>query len=1118
MDRGSRTPIDRVEQDRCAGCGHPVSAHASFCERCGAALTRTDLGGSAVRAPDELAQKILGARSAIEGERKQITVMFTDIVGSMELGGSIDTERWRQMLDRFLAITSHAVHAVEGTVHQFTGDGVMALFGAPLAHEDHARRACLAALELETSIGPFAEELARDDEVEFQIRCGLNSGEVIVGSIGDDLQMEYASIGNTNGLAKRMESLAPPGWTALSASTAALVEGQFELRELGEFEIKGTSEPQRVFVLVGRGPAESRLEAAAARGLSRFVGRRAERAKLEAALEHSLAGDGRVAGIRGEPGVGKSRLVREFALACRARGLTINSANGVPHGRALPLLPVLAMMREFFGIGEREHPEEARSRIEGTLVGLDPLLERELPLLFDFLGVPDPERPLERIDPEARQRRLLAFVRAVVAARSRREPAVLVLEDLHWIDQASAAFLEALVGAVEGTRTLLVATFRPEYSAQWNEAAVYEELSLAPLDAAAAAELLEELLGSDPSLDGLAELIQERTAGNPFFIEEVVQALAEAGHLAGERGAYRLAGPLEELVLPPTVQAVLGARVDHLGAREKALVQTMSVIGREVPELILREVSELSEPELDDAVGALATAQFLTERTANGGRELEFKHPLTQEVAYTSQLTEPRARAHLAVAEAIERLYPDGLDERAALLAHHCEAAGELLQAAQWHARAATWAATSSPAEGMRHWRRVRKLTEELKQSAEAGGLAIAARISILALAWRLGISDEETATIHVEGEALTGGSEHTFERVLLDLAYASNLWLGAREQEGLELLQATSDRAFELGDPGLALTVAMPAGLATYGMGFLREGGELTERALELATDDVRAGAGLAFGCPYAGCLWVRAMCAGLMGRLDQAGRDFERSIELAREQGDLETEMYAFCSRASLRAYVLDVGGALRDGKRSVELAERSGNATGLVAVYGTLAQAGVHSQDLNRALEMAERALALARGRKLSVWEPPILAYLASAKVGLGEPAEALAAAEEAIAVAEARVPGGLGETTALLALAEVMICTKGADARESIEHALGRAMEVSHATGSLSLEPQIHAELAALARVSGDTQLAEREGAEAERIMLEIGAPPEALGPLRDLMAPSAAAGAASERRG
>jgi class 3 adenylate cyclase/tetratricopeptide (TPR) repeat protein len=981
--------MDRVERDRCPGCGHPVSGHASFCERCGAALTTTGLGGSTARTPEELAEKILSTRSAIEGERKQITVMFLDIVQSMALAGSLDTERWREMLDCFLAITSHAVHAVEGTVHQFTGDGVMALFGAPLAHEDHARRACLAALELEEAMRPFADELASEDGVDFQIRCGLNSGEVIVGSIGDDLQMEYASIGNTNGLAKRMESLAPAGSTAVSASTAALVEGQFELRKLGEFEVKGVREPQPAFELVGPGPARSRLEAAAARGLSRFVGRRAERARLDSALERSLAWDGQVVAISGEPGVGKSRIVREFLAGPRARSLTVNSASGVPHGRAVPLLPVLAIMREFLGIGERDDANAARARIETTLVALGPAFEPELPLLFDFLGVPDPERPLERIDPEARQRRLLAFVGRVVAARSRREAAVLLLEDLHWIDEASAAFLQALVDAVKGTRTLLVTTFRPEYSAGWFESPHYLQLELAPLDASSAGELIAGRLGQDPSLGGLAELIHRRTQGNPFFIEEVIEALAEVGQLSGERGDYRLAGPLDEFVLPPTVQAVLASRIDRLAAREKALVQTMSVIGREVPELVLREVSELSSPELADSVRALVAAEFLAEHAANGHREYSFKHPLTQEVAYASQLSEPRARVHLAVADAIERLYPDGLDERAALLAHHSEAAGELLKAAQWHARAAVWVAASSPAEGMRHWRRVRALTEELEASPEAEGLAIAARISILALAWRLGMSEEEAAAIHAEGGALTGDGDHVFERVLLELAYATNLFLGARrEREGLELLRATSDRAFELGEPGLALSVATTTGIAAQMMGSPREAGELTDRALELAGDDIHAGAGLVFGSPYAGCLWVRAACAGVMGRLDQARRDFEGSIELAREQGDLETETYALCGRGSMFANTLDFEPALRDGERSIKLAERSGNGTALVAAHTALALARAHSKDFHGAREMAERALAIARERQLILtWEPDLLACLARAKLGLG-----------------------------------------------------------------------------------------------------------------------------------
>jgi class 3 adenylate cyclase len=418
----------------CAGCGHRAAAHARFCERCGAPLTPS---ARPLRAPSALEARILEQRTAIEGERKQVTVMYTDIVRSMELTRLLDAERWGFVLDRFLAIAANAVHAFEGTVNQFTGDGLMAVFGAPLAHEDHARRACLTVLELHREVAALAAEIARRDGVQFAIRCGLNSGEVIVGAIGDDVHMDFVPIGHTTALGKRIESLAPVGSTAISTSTAALVEGEFVLRELGEFEVKGATR-QRVLELVGPGTARTRLTAlAATRGLSPFVGRDAEGAALRSALEQALNGQGRAIGIVGDPGVGKSRLVHEFVAACGARGLPVASTRCVAHRRDVALLPMLALYRDLFGIAERDPAQLARERIETAMVSLDPAIAADLPLLLEFLGVADAERPLAPLDPEVHQRRLLALMRRVVKARSRHEATVLVVEDLHWIDDAT---------------------------------------------------------------------------------------------------------------------------------------------------------------------------------------------------------------------------------------------------------------------------------------------------------------------------------------------------------------------------------------------------------------------------------------------------------------------------------------------------------------------------------------------------------------------------------------------------------------------------------------------------------------------------------------------------------
>lgn len=1055
----------------CACCGHRATARARFCEQCGAALTPS---AEPLRAPSTLEARILKQRTGIEGERKQVTVMYTDIVGSMELTRSLDAERWGVVLDRFLAISAGAVHAFEGTVNQFTGDGLMAVFGAPLAHEDHARRACLAVLELQREVAGLAAELAQRDAVEFAIRCGLNSGEVVVGAIGDDVHMEFVPLGNTTALGKRIESLAPVGSTAISASTAALIEGEFELRELGEFEFKGAGGRQRLLELVGPGPAQTRLHAVAAtRGLSRLVGRDAERARLESALAHTLAGEGRAVGIVGEPGVGKSRLVHEFVAGCAARGLPVNSTGGVAHGRYVPFLPILALFRDYFGIGERDAPDISRERIETTMLALDPAFATDLPLLFEFLGVPDPERPLAPLDPEVRQRRLLALMKRTVEARSRHEAAVLVVEDLHWIDDASTAFLEALVEAVVGTRIILVSTYRPEYAAAWTSHGPHAELTLEPLDPDATDDLLTELLGHDPSLDGLPALIEARTGGNPFFIEEIVQALAEHGHLAGARGGYRLAAELDAVVLPPTVQAALAARIDRLPTREKALVHTMAVIGKEIPGPLLSEVSELGETQLAEAVEVLATAQMVIPHGAAAGREYAFKHPLTQEVAYGSQLSARRARAHHTVAAAIERAYPDGLDERAALLAHHCEASGDKLNGAGWHARAAAWAEVTSPADGMRHWRRVRQLASELDASPERDALAAKARVGILSLAWRLGVSREETAAIHAEaheaGRRDAVGAPADVEQFRLDAYYAGHVMHSTREREGLERFRELSRRVDAAGDPGAALTAAMGVAYANWIAGSLSEGVQTIDRALARVGDDPNAGSGLAFVCPLAHAYGHRGQSLGYMGERAKAHHDFGRAIELAREHDDPETESATHANLALLEAEAGQIEAALGNAALGIAIAERLGNAIHIIACSTPAAVAAADAGRFADALAQAQSNLATIREQGIGLYyEPLLLATIARCRLALGTPDEALAAAEEAVAITDAR-----GLTTCALsapiALAHVLTGTEGAAAGERIGTVLAGAMCVARESGARLFEPQIHRALAALARV-------------------------------------------------
>jgi class 3 adenylate cyclase len=543
------------DQSFCGGCGHPLIPPADVRkERKPRDYT-----------PKYLADKILQSKSALEGERKQVTVLFADVMGSMELAEQLDPEEWHRLLERFFEILAEGVHRFEGTVNQYTGDGIMALFGAPIAHEDHAQRACYAALWLKDALQTCAREAKREHGVRLATRIGLHSGEVVVGKIGDDLRMDYTAQGHTVGLAQRMESLAEPNTAYLSGDTAKLVAGFFDLEDLGAFQVKGASEPAEVFHLRGAGPFESRFQQARARGLSRFVGREADMEALEAALAQARQGNGQVVGIVADAGTGKSRLCFEFLERCRAQGIQVTEGHAVSHGRNIPLLPMLQIFRAYFGITERDDECAAREKIAGRLLLLDPDCDAFLPVLFEFFGVPDPDRSAARIEPDVKQQQIFDVIRKVVqAADPEVGQGVALIEDLHWLDAASEVFLEQWVDAVAGSHFLLLVNFRPEYGARWTSRSYYRPIPLAPLGPEAVRELLRDLLGPDRSVAGLAEAIHERTGGNPFFTEEVVRSLIESGQLEGAEGAYRLLTPVERLEVPSTVQALLSARIDRL--------------------------------------------------------------------------------------------------------------------------------------------------------------------------------------------------------------------------------------------------------------------------------------------------------------------------------------------------------------------------------------------------------------------------------------------------------------------------------------------------------------------------------------------------------------------------
>jgi class 3 adenylate cyclase len=1100
------TPLEAAVS--CPGCGARNPPGQRFCNACGNALAAGDVEpdraassrtasvsrtpGERSLTPEHLAERIRAGLGDLEGERKQVTVLFADVMGSMELAERSDPEEWRRIMERFFSILCEGVHRFEGTVDKFTGDGIMALFGAPIAHEDHARRACYAALWLQDELASYAAELRREQGLSFSVRIGINSGEVVVGAIGDDLEMDYTAVGHTVGLAQRMEQLAEPGKAYLTRFTAPLVEGYLALHDLGEFQVKGVSHPLQVYELSGIGQARGRLDVSRARGFSRFVGREEEMRVLEEALNRAQEGDAQVIGIVGEAGVGKSRLCQEFVERHRASGMPVYHITGQAHASSIPLLPVLELMRAYFDITELDSDQAARERIAGKLLLLDESFAEDLPLIFDFLAVPDPERPSQRMDPEARQRQLLDLTKRLIHAQSAREPGINLFEDLHWIDPASEAFLANHIEASQGTRSLTIVNFRPEYQAPWMSKSFYRQIALSPLGPEAIEEMLAYLLGWDRSLEGLPEMIRERTAGNPFFTEEVVQSLIESGALEGERGAYRLVRPIGSEAVPASVHSVLAARIDRLEPRQKSVLQAAAVVGKEFSEPILRRVCEPDGLELEEALRELVSSEFVYPQELYPEAVYAFKHPLTQEVAEGSQLGERRSAVHAAVARAIADHYPDRLDERAALIAQHWEAGRETLEAARWYARAAAWSGTRDPTESLGHWRKVRELADALPESAESAALGLTARIFSLQYGWRLGISHEEGEAMFTEAERMASIAGDVRSRAILLSVYAGIKGINDGDLQGMaQLGRSAIALAEESADPGLYMVV----GGGSYGLFLLgehRAAVSVLDRALELADGDVTVGAGVAVGCPYAYCLIFKGGYVANLGELDEATGLIDRGLAMAREQGDIETAGWGHMWQVWLSDFMGEPDKALANAQHSLEIAERLGDAFSRAWSWFLLGFAERMRGEWGRAVEAVERSMGIARERRTAAdAEPYRLSTLAEAYLGLGDGKRALELAQRAADLVRDRGHGGAAAFVNLR-LANVLLAISGLRETERINAVIGDALDAARATSSRIYEARVLEARAELARQTGDEDALRRDISEAHRLFVECGA--------------------------
>ncbi len=1004
----------------CPSCGQPITAGKRFCRSCGAELTAgPPPTGSApwfaspdAYTPKHLAERILTSRAALEGERKQVTVLFADLKGSMELLADRDPEEARKILDPVLERMMEAVHHYEGTVNQVMGDGIMALFGAPLAHEDHAVRACYAALRMQDSVGTYADEVQRSGAMPIQIRVGLNSGEVVVRSVGSDLRMDYTAVGQTTHLAARMEQLAKAGSILIALDTMRLVEGYVQVKPLGRVNVKGVSESVEVYEVLGVAGARTRLQASAARGLSRFVGRDAEMTQLRRAFARAESGQGQVVALVGEPGVGKSRLVYEFTHSHRASGWLILESGSVSYGKATAYLPVIELLKAYFKVEGRDDARAAREKITGKLLTLDRSLEPMLPAFLALLDVSIENAQWAGLDPLQRRRSMLDAVKGLLLRESQVQPLLLVFEDLHWIDSETQALLDSLIESLPTARLLLLVNYRPEYQHGWGGKTYYGQLRLDPLPPESAGQLLHVLLGDSVDLEPLAQLLISRTEGNPFFLEESVRTLVEMKALIGERGAYTLTKPLHSLRVPATVQAILAARIDRLLPEDKHLLQTAAVIGKDVPFVLLETITELAPDELRAALTRLQAAEFVYETRLFPDLEFTFKHALTHEVAYASLLQERRRGIHARVMEAIERKYPERLVEHIERLAHHAFRGEVWDQAGRYLRQAGDKAlGRSAHREAATSFEQALETVQHLPNSVENRRLGIDLRLSmrhaLFPLPDRAKILDRLR-----EAETLAGqiGDHRRLGHALTYIAAES--WIRGDYSSALDAGRQALALGERLGDANIRSMALFRLGQVSRELGDFREASRLQRLNMALLGGDLR------------------------QERFGQPSPQYALS------------GIWLVLSLSELGEF----GEGIKTGEEVFQLLTATNNLYGLVHAAWAVGELWLQKGELDRARTTLEKGRALSREQGLQLLSHANGAVLAYANAVAGQPAEGAALLETALEGA-GQIGMGFVRNTWLTRLAEIRLWM---GARREAAELATRALDMARSRGERANE--------------------------------------------------------------
>jgi adenylate cyclase len=904
----------------CGSCGAHAGSTAKFCSECGVSLVRADQ----------------------RAEYKQVTVLFADVVRSMGIASAVGAERLREIMADLADRCATVVKRYGGTVGSFTGDGIMAVFGAPVALEDHAVRACLAGLAIQQDVRQLDVEVRRRDGVELMLRVGLNSGQVIAGEMGSG-PFGYTTIGEQVGMAQRMESVATPGGVMLSSSTARLVETTATIDERELVRIKGAAEPVAAYRLLGM-----RRDRVIRSRESDLVGRRDELCALESLLDSAVEGRGAVISVFGPAGIGKSRLVREVCTLADERGVQVFTTFCESHTTQIPFHAVARLLRATYGV-EGLEADVARESLRQRLPGADP---EDLFLFDDLLGVADPAVQLPQIDPDARRRRLTALVNT--ASLTRDHPTLYVVEDAHWIDAVSESMIADFLSVTAETPSLVIVTYRPEYRGLLTQS---QSIVLLPLTDDDSATLITGLLGSDESVSAIGRMIAERASGTPFFAEEIVRELAERGMLRGRPGAYNSVKKIAEVSVPATLQATIAARIDRLDRSAKHTLGAAAVIGTRFTLELMADLGV--EPAVDD----LLSGQLIDQAGFAGHPEYVFHHPLIRAVAYESQLKADRAELHRRVAAAIQARAAESVDENAALIASHLEAADDLHAAFEWHMRAGNWSIHRDIIGAHMSWERARQVADLMPAgNADAMAMRIAPRTLICATKWRAGGSLENIGFDELRELTTAAGDKRSLVIGMTGLVQLMQFY--GQYTEASRLASQHVEMLDSIGDPELTVALLMTPMTVKWSVGEIRQAIELSQRVIDLSRGDPTMG-NLILGSPLAFALVMRASARCALG-MPGWREDFDSAVSLARQ-----TDKFTFCTAVMFKYIATQSGAlladerALRDTADAVDIAHQFGDDFTLTNAEFTRGLVLVRRENADRqkGFELLERARAMA-----------------------------------------------------------------------------------------------------------------------------------------------------------